>query len=377
MIDAGYPPGYGFEKAVRYEAGAFPPQELDYESIMRVAGQAALSIGRFDAQLRTLPNQSILLAPLRNQEAVISSRIEGTVATLEEVVALQEGDDAPRALQRSDVLEVGSYIRALRHAEQLIADGLPICSRLIREAHGQMFFGGQGSDKQPGQFKSHQNFIVDRGRRQVVFVPVSPPDLPVGLNKLETFLNDQNIDALVRTAVGHAEFEALHPFADGNGRIGRMLVTLGLWDTGVIAQPFFYVSAEIERRKDEYIERLRNISAEGAWSEWVVFFMEVLDRQAITNSQIAENVTRLYDEMKETFPRLLGSPQAVQAMDQIFGQPIFTNKTLARLAGITPATAARFTRVLHAAGVLEVFIEGSGRRATRYIFNPLFDAVRL
>lgn len=363
--------GLSFEGAVSYHGGRFPPQALDHERLMPALGRAALAVGRYDALLKTLPNPDLLLIPLRGHEAVVSSRIEGTVATLEEVFALE---DAVAGTTRPETVEVRSYAQAMIHAENLMTDGLPICNRLIRETHGKLLFSGRGSDKRPGEFKRDQNYVVAGNR--VVFVPIPPQELEDGIHRFETFMNEPGRDPLLKAALGHAEFEALHPFADGNGRIGRMLITLALWADGVISRPCFYVSSEIEKTRDLYVGRLRDVSADDAWTEWCLYFFSVLDRQAADNIAQAERMMNLYNEMKEVFPAVLSSKWAVQALDDMFANPAFTNRSFSRRTGIPIQSAARFTRMLIEHGVLEIYAQGSGRWPTRFVFQRLLDIVR-
>ncbi len=361
------------DEAVSYHSGRFPPKTLDHQRLMPAVSHAALAIGRYDSLLRTLPNQELLLAPLRSREAVASSRIEGTVATLEEVFALEEAD---QGAARPEAREVLSYVRAMARAERLMSDGLPICSRLIREAHGELLFTGRGSDKRPGQFKQEQNYIIDRAAGRVVFVPTPPEDLEEGIRRFENFMNTPGQDPLIRAALGHAEFEALHPFADGNGRIGRMLVTLSLWNDDVISRPCFYVSSVIEKARDGYVDGLRAVSASNAWTEWCLYFLDVLARQAAENIALANRMLDFYSETKESFPSLLSSPWAVQALDDMFINPVFTNRSFSRRTGIPLQSASRFTRTLVENGALEIYARGSGRRPTWFVFQRLLDTVR-
>lgn len=363
--------GLSLEGAVSYHGGRFPPQALDHERLMPALGRAALAVGRYDALLRTLPNPDLLLAPLRGREAVVSSRIEGTVATLEEVFALEE---AAGSAARPEAIEVRSYTRAMAHAEDLMKGGLPICSRLIRETHGKLLFSGRGSDKRPGEFKRDQNYVVAGNR--VVFVPIPPQELEDGIHRFETFMNESGRDPLLKAALGHAEFEALHPFADGNGRIGRMLITLGLWADGVIARPCFYVSSEIEKTRDRYVDGLRDVSANDAWTEWCQYFFGVLDRQAADNIALAERMMDFYNEMKELFPKVLSSKWAVQTLDTMFVQPVFTNRHFSTRSGIPTQSSAHFTRRLVEEGLLEILRPASGRAPAWFVFERLLDTVR-
>lgn len=374
--------GYDFSDAIPYHEGQFPPQHLDYARLVRPLRSAASALARYDTRLEALHNKELLLAPLRNTEAVVSSRMEGTVATLDEVLKIQadadeEGEEADGGDRyRQEALEVYSYTRAMKHAQRLITDGLPICSRVIREAHSRLLFFGRGADKAPGTFKVDQNYVVDQKRKRVLFVPIAPLNLEDGVARLERYLNDEEVDPLIQTAVAHVEFEALHPFKDGNGRLGRMLIPLNLWQKNQIHAPHFYVSGAMEERRDEYLDRLRNVSSEAAWTDWVIFFLEVLEAQAHANIDITNRISTLYDEMKERFREVLASQWASVALDFVFGQPVFRNSSFTARSGIPSQTAHRLSRVLVDSDILTTLAPASGRRAALLSFQPLLDIVR-
>lgn len=370
--------GYDLKSAVTYHGGKFPPAALDYATLLKPLGRTAAALARYDAILRGLHNKDLLLAPLRRQEAVISSRIEGTVATLDEVLRYEaeQDDEEARTPPRQEVLEVVSYARAMAHAQRLIEDGLPLCGRLIKETHSRLLFMGRGADKQPGQFRTDQNYVVDRSHKRVLFRPIAPEKLNDGISALERFINDENMEPLIQTALTHVEFEALHPFKDGNGRVGRMLITLELWAKQLISAPHFYVSGAIEDRRDEYIDRLRLVSAEGRWSEWCAFFLSIIEAQANENIDIAEKISALYEDMKGRFREVLASQWAIVALDFIFGRPIFRNSAFTSQAGIPRQTAARFSRLLADSGLLTTIQPASGRRPALYAFEPLLKIVR-
>lgn len=181
---------------------------------------------------------------------------------------------------------------------------------------------------------------------------------------------------LIKTAISHVEFEALHPFQDGNGRLGRMLITLFLWQFNQISAPHFYVSAFFEQNRDEYIDRMRDVSKLGAWTEWVIFFLAGIESQAKLTCVLIEKIQALYDKTQEDFRRALSSKDYLAAVDFVFANPVFRNSKFTSETGLQRATAARFTRVLTEARLLRVLEEGSGRRSTMYIFDPLMDLVR-
>ena len=371
--------GYDLDDAVAYHTGKFPPENINYARIAPSLTRATLALARYDAKLEALHNKELLLAPLRNAEAVVSSRIEGTIATLDEILKIQadvEDDEDDDLAYRQEAIEVYSYTRAVKRAHNMMAQGLPISSRLIREAHSQLLFFGRGADKAPGAFKKEQNYVADRRNKRILFVPIAAPALEDGIAGLERFIHDEAIEPLVQTAVMHLEFEALHPFKDGNGRLGRMLIPLNLWQRGIIHAPHLYVSGAIEERRDEYVERLRAVSADDDWDEWILFFLEILQRQAEINIAITDRIADLYNDMQSRFRELLNSQWAPVAVDYVFGKPVFRNSAFTSSAGIPNQTAHRFSRVLIEEGILTVVEEAAGRRAALLSFQPLLEIVR-
>jgi Fic family protein len=366
---------YNFKNSVTYHTGQFPPVQLKYELMFPSIIAAASSIAKYDALLSTLPNSEILLAPLRAREAVISSRIEGTVATLDEVLEYEADAPESESVYRQEVLEVVSYRRAMNHAQRLMVEGLPLSGRLLREAHSRLLFLGRGSDKNPGNFKTEQNYIVDRARKEVLFVPVNMADFDQAFAIFENYMNDESIVPLLSVSLCHAEFEALHPFKDGNGRLGRMLITLMLWNRGIIRAPHFYISSSFEKNREEYIDKLREVSALGNWTDWCIFFFSTIISQAEDSCKSIERIRNLYDKMKGTFREISSSQWSINALDFMFGKPIFRNSEFTENSGIPRQTAHRITTALADAGLLSIVKPASGRRSTIYGFYPLINEI--
>jgi len=368
-------------KAVLYHADGFPPPDLDYVSMMPRLLAATEALARYDQMLKGLHNSEIFLAPLRQQEAVISSRMEGTISTMDEILQLEAeyGDDERGAADefRSDVIETLLYRRALTAAQRQLEEGRPLSESLVKSIHQQLLSLGRGASKSPGRYKTEQNYIGERGSRVVDFVPIAPEQLTGGTEELFRVIQDEGTPILVRTALAHAEFEALHPFKDGNGRVGRMLITLMLWWGGAISAPHFYISPYFEDNKDEYIARLRQVSAQGDWEGWCSFFFTAVEKQAIRNLEVAQNIRDFYEDMKSRFAELLASRYSVAALDYMFTWPVFRNSTFTKRADIPQQTAARFTRILHDEGLLQTVREASGRRSAVYRFEPLMKMVRV
>lgn len=367
--------------AVQYHLGKFPPAQLDLPRLMQPMLDAATALARYDQMLRGLHNSELFLAPLRGQEAVVSSRMEGTISTLDEILELEAafGDDDTHASRefRSDAIETSLYRRALNTAQSQIEQGHPLSEALLKSVHRQLLSFGRSAMKSLGAYKREQNYIGERGSRQISFVPIAPEHLAGGMEALFRLINDPSLPALLRTALAHAEFEALHPFEDGNGRVGRMLITLMLWQNNAIAAPHFYISRYFEDRKDEYLDRLRRISSDDDWNGWCQFFLEAVARQAIRNLETAQTIGDFYAEMKPRFAELLASKYSVAALDYLFANPVFINSRFTHEAGIPAPTAARFTRVLLQEELLQTTREAAGRRSAIYRFEPLMQRVRV
>ena len=288
----------------------------------------------------------------------------------------QRGAEHTDSKYRGEAIEVALYARAMRSAQRRLKEGTPLSSWLLRSMHSELLSLGRGARMSPGEYKTEQNYLADKMKKKILFIPASPEKLNDGIEKLLSFIEDDDCEILIRTALAHLEFEALHPFKDGNGRIGRMLVTLMLWRYGVISEPHFYVSAYFEQNRDEYIDRMREVSNSGAWSEWVIFFLEALNKQAQQNLSIAEQIGALYDDMKDKFRELLSSQWSVPALDFVFSRPIFRNNVFTSKSGIPHATAHRFTRALLESGLLQTVEASAGRRPALYAFEPLLSIVR-
>ena len=371
-----------FSEAVNYHYNQFPPDQaqIDAAKLMKPLSAASSALARYDQMLKGMHNSEILLAPLRSQEAVVSSRMEGTISTLDEVLRYEadqeDGEDLTTDKYRSEAVEVYLYGRALTNAQKSMEQGAPLSSFLIRSAHRVLLSFGRGAEASPGEFKIEQNYLAERSRKKVMFVPIKPEFLNDGMDSLFKFIESDEWEILIRTAIAHLEFEALHPFKDGNGRIGRMIITLMLWKYGAISAPHFYISSYFEDNRDEYIDRMRDVSKNGEWAEWIEFFLNALETQANKNLAQAESIRMLYEDMKEEFRKRLSSQWSTLALDFLFSRPVFRNNIFTGKSGIPPQTAHRFTRILADAGLIQTLSPASGRRAALYSFEPLLRLVR-
>lgn len=362
--------------AVSYHLGQFPPVTLEWSRLIPLLGPASAAVARYDGTLGAIPNAAVLLSPLTTQEAVLSSRIEGTQATMGEVLEFEAGGDAPGLSEerRNDIREVLNYRAAMRMAEKMLAE-VPLSQRVVREAHRVLLTDVRGQGKAPGEYRRIPNWIGPAGctMEDARFVPISADKLPDAMSSWERYLHEEAPDRLVQLAILHAEFEALHPFLDGNGRLGRMLVPLVMWQNGVIQRPMFYLSAFLESHRDEYYERLLAVSSDGDWTGWCRFFLGALKAQAEENQLKAAEILALYERMKRVLADLTRSHYAIHALDWIFDRPIFKSSDFVASSGIPVPTARRIVPALREAGVLRVLLDASGRRAATLCFPALLN----
>ena len=361
---------------VHYHVGSFPPEDLDWRVLIPLLGTTAAAIARYDGALAAVPNPDVLLAPLTTHEAVLSSRIEGTQATMGEVLEFEAGVQPDSTDRRDDIQEVLNYRKAMARAEEMLQE-LPLCLRVVREAHEILMSGARGAGKSPGEYRRIPNWIGPPGctMDEATFVPIGAERLVDAMAGWERFVHDDVPDRLVQTALLHAEFEALHPFLDGNGRLGRMLVPLLLWQYDVIREPMFYISAHFESHRDAYYEGLLAVSRDDDWTGWCRFFLEAMRTQAEENLRKAEGIIDLYDEMKTRIADMTKSRFAIHVLDWVFQFPIFSSTDFASGAGV-PAKSAR--RVLHSllqGGLLETLVPASGRRPAVFLFPGVLHIV--
>lgn len=260
---------------------------------------ASAALGRLDGISAILPETSVFLYSYIRKEAVLSSQIEGTQSSLSDLL-LFENDEAP-GVPLDDVQEVSNYVAALEHGMRRLHDGFPISLRLIREIHEILLSKGRGSRKQPGEFRTSQNWIGGTRPGNARFVPPPAEEVMSCLGKLEEYLHNGETTALLKAGLAHAQFETIHPFLDGNGRVGRLLITLLLCADGTLRQPLLYLSLFFKQHRSLYYEQLNRVREEGAWEEWLVFFLEGV---AVTGNQAFQTATRLLKLFKDDRNRI-------------------------------------------------------------------------
>lgn len=362
--------------AVKYHQGKFPPATLDWPVLLPLIGPANAAIARYEGVLHGVPNPNVLLSPLTSQEAVLSSRIEGTQATLGEVLEFEaEGAPADETTpKKADIHEILNYRKALREGTRLLKT-LPLSQRLIKETHAVLMQGVRGQSRAPGEYRRIPNWIGPEGCtvEQARYVPPGADHLPAAMNALEAYIHADAPDLLVQLAIVHAEFEAIHPFLDGNGRLGRLLVPLFLHSKGLLARPNFYMSEYLESHRHEYYARLLAISRDGDWTGWVAFFLKGLIAQAGTNQTKAVAILELYNSRKPWIVEVTHSQHAVTALDWFFQRPVFKTSDFVANAGIPKPTANRILRALKDKGLFKEMRPASGRRAAVLAFPELLN----
>jgi Uncharacterized conserved protein len=354
---------------------AIPPENLDWRRLLPEIGRANAALARYDGMLQTLRDPAILLSPLTVNEAVLTSRIEGTQATLDEVLQHDAGLQLDSEKARGDFEEISKYRAAVRIAEDGLTDR-PLSLSMIKSAHQRLMQGVRGRDKRPGDFRREQNFIGRRGDTidRARFVPPSPLVMQSALKHWEDYLQNEMDDPVLQVALAHAQFEIIHPFMDGNGRMGRMLIPLLFYKRRVLTRPVFYLSEFLERNRDQYYDRLLAITDQGDWQSWVVFFCRAVIAQADVNIGKVRAIHDLYEETKQRAVDITHSQFAVAAVDTLFTKPVIQAPDFAARAGFNNrVTANNMLRAFETAGLVERLRDGSGRKPAVFALRELIN----
>lgn len=362
---------------VLYHLGQFPPKTLDWSRLIPLIGPASAGLARYDGLLSAIPNAQILLSPLTTQEAVLSSKIEGTHVTIGEVLEIEAGGESETLTQpkRDDAEEVLNYRKAMRACVAEM-EHRPLSQHILRAAHSLLMQGVRGRDKSPGNYRQDQNWIGPKGCtiEEASYIPVAPEHLQNGMDEWERYLGKTSEpDALIQLAILHVEFEALHPFKDGNGRLGRMLIPLFLYQRKLLTSPDFYMSGYLEANREEYQERLRAVSRNGDWTGWCAFFLHGILKQAAENERKARAILALYNRVMTQVADLTHSQHSIRAVDFIFQSPIFSAPLFTNHSEIPKPTASRILSLLRDTGILSTLQEGKGRRPGIFAFRELLN----
>ena len=347
-------PKVGGEVVRAFMPEALPPRPalvLDL-ALHAEIDQALLALGRLDSVSSLLPDPALFLYTFVRKEAVLSSQIEGTQSSLSDLL-LFEIEEAP-GVPFDDVREVSNYVRALEHGIQRVRAGFPISGRLFREVHGQLLAQGRGSQKAPGEFRTSQNWIGGARPGVALFVPPPPDKVQECMADLERFLHDQpeTTPTLLKAALAHVQFETIHPFLDGNGRLGRLLITLLLVAEGVLREPLLYLSLYLKEQRKTYYDLLQRVRTDGDWEAWISFFMRGVQETAAGAVATAQELAKLFQKDREriqSLGRVSGS--ALRLHHALQQHPIQTIKTAAKRTGLTIPTVTTAMKALEATGI--------------------------
>ena len=352
------------ERVRAYVPPPLPPHPpIDLLPLQPLLDRANQAIGRLDGAGLILPNPELFIYMAIRKEALLSSQIEGTQSSLSDLLLFEskEAFDAPL----EDVLEVSNYIRAMRHGIDRLRGGFPISLRLLREIHEDLLRTGRGHDKAPGDFRRSQNWIGGTRPGNAAFVPPPPQEVDGCLGALESFIHETppSLPLLVRVGLAHVQFETIHPFLDGNGRLGRLLITFMLCDAAVLKEPLLYLSLYLKQHRARYYELLQAVRETGAWEDWLTFFLEGIAQSSEAASTTIQQMLRIFSDARarvETLARK--APSALRMLALLERTPIVTIPFASHELGISFPTASAALGNLVSIGVVR---ELSGRSRGR------------
>ena len=347
-----------------------PEPALDYGSLADVLSQASESVGRLDGIAALLPDPDRMVAMHIRREAELSSRIEGTESTLDDILEFEVLPTSRRL--PSDVREVVNYVQALTYGIRRL-NTLPLSNRLIRELHATLMEDVRGQERHPGEFRRSQNWIGQPGATLdgAIYVPPPASEVPQAMSDLERFLHSpQGIPLLVHAGLAHAQFEMIHPFLDGNGRVGRLLITLLLQHHGVLHQPMLYLSAYLQQHRSEYYSRLTAIHREGDWEGWVGFFLRAVLETSRRSISVSNSVVSLHTRHRELV-KSQSSSAGIAVLEHLYNTPVVSVSELVESLEISYTTANTVVRRFEKLGILR---EVTGRRRNRlYRYDTYLD----
>lgn len=357
------------EKAQAFVPAPLPPRPpIDWtQELHSKFDQALLALGRLDSVSTLLPDTSLFLYMYVRKEAVLSSMIEGTQSSLSDLLLL-ELDQEP-GVPLDDVQKVSNYVAALDHGLRLLEEGLPLLLRLFREIYGVLLTKGRGSNQTPGEFRRSQNWIDGTRPGNAAFVPPPAEEVPACMSKLELFLHDQPepTPVLLKAALAHVQFETIHPFLDGNGRLGRLLIALLLCEQKVLREPILYLSLYFKTHRQYYYELLGNVHMTGEWEAWLDFFAEAV---IVTATQAVETARKLLDLSNQDRDKISGLRRAAASTllihRALMEHPIATSGSLVEKTGVTPATVNKALGHLERLGIVKELTAQKRNRLLSY-----------
>lgn len=352
-----------------------PDPPIDFQSLSKLLSDADRALGRLDGVATVLPNPNLFVAMYVNHEAVFSSQIEGTQSTLEDFLEFEAGKS--RESEPKDVEEVVNYVAAMNHGLRRLQEGFPLSLRLIREIHERLLQNVRGAHRTPGEFRTSQNWIgaSNSGLTDAEYVPPAPHDMNVALDNFERFLHERdNMPSLIHCGLAHAQFETIHPFLDGNGRVGRLLITLLLCERGILMRPLLYLSYYLKAHRSQYYDRLTAIRTEGDWEGWLKFFLTGVYEVSHTATDTARDILALREQHRAILQAAPSGGSLLVLHDRLFQRPIVTARMAQEYLGTSYPTALKAVQQLEALGLVREVTGHKRYRAYRYdAYVALFD----
>ncbi len=349
-----------------------PKPAVKLDPLQRLLGEANQALGRLDGLASILPDPSLFIYLYVRKEAVLSSQIEGTQSSLSDLL-LFESEETP-GVPLEDVQEVSNYVAAMNHGLRRLQEGFPLSLRLVREIHGILLAHGRGSDKHPGEFRTSQNWIGGTRPGNAAFVPPPPEDVIDCMGALETFLHDDlpDMPLLVKAALAHVQFETIHPFLDGNGRLGRLLITFLLCAAGAIREPILYLSLYFKTHRQRYYELLDRVRATGDWETRLEFFLAGVKDTSAQASESAHQILTLFEEDRRKIERL-GRPAAsiLRVHQHMQRKPILSIPATAEQLSVSAPTVAKAIQHMQRLGIVR---ETTGKQRHRlFVYRRYVD----
>lgn len=354
---------WGGETVRAYVPTPLPPEPpLDLVRLLPLLTRADQALGRLDGIATVLPSTALFVFMYVRKEALLSSQIEGTQSSLSDLL-LFENSEAPLA-PLDDVVEVSNYIRAMEYGLKRLKDDLPLSLRLIKDMHRELLSKGRGENKQPGEFRTSQNWIGGSRPGQAIFVPPPPDEIMNCLGNLETFLHNKTVyPVLIRVALAHVQFETIHPFLDGNGRLGRLLITLMLCEEDILKKPILYLSLYLKENRARYYELLQAVREKGDWEAWVEFFLEGVAETSEKGVSTARRLIALFGDDENKIARLgRAAPSAIRLHAELKRTPMVSVPLIAKTLETSQPTIQKSLDHLAKLGIVK---EITGKRRSR------------
>ncbi|MFD0977283.1 Fic family protein [Salinimicrobium gaetbulicola] len=355
----------------------FLPPNIDYTPLIKDISEANRILGSLNGLLANIPNQSLLISPLLTKEAVASSKIEGTQATIEEVFKYEaEGKSSEIGTKEQDIREIINYRKAIHAAIELL-EKKALGENFVKRLHAILLDSVRGSNKDKGNFRKIPVFIGKPGAaiENAIFIPPDVSELSELISNWEKFVNSPDEpDVLVQTAIAHYQFEAIHPFMDGNGRIGRLLIPIMLYEKGILSYPLLYVSEFFERNRDDYYSFLRMVDKENNWESWIIYFLKSIKEQALDTQSKVLNMLELYKSIKEKLSDF-NSQYAIHLLDIIFENPVTSFKNIK--TRINTNSYQTIYNLLDKFQEEKILVEVTGGKRNKiYVFDELMKIIR-